>query len=210
MVPVKRKAAVGLFLCLVLSLSFCFRAHSQRPVKAEKQRDTASINLLAEAEKHLSVREATGANDGLWVRRYLRVTGLDEGYPWCAAFQAYIHQKAEIPAPRSARVVDWFAQNVVWKREFGARHVEARPGMVGALYYQNIGRLGHIFLIVGEDASNYYTIEGNTNGAGSREGDGVYRKIRSKKSIAALADYCVAPGDFIELYGNYLSKIEKK
>ena len=161
---------------------------------------------MAEAEKHLSVREATGANDGLWVRCYLRVTGLDEGYPWCAAFQAYIHQKAEIPAPRSARVVDWFAQNVVWKREFGARHIEARAGMVGALYYQNLGRLGHIFLIVGEDANNYYTIEGNTNGAGSREGDGVYRKIRSKKSIAALADYCVTPHEFVELYGNYSQK----
>ena len=37
-----------------------------------------------------------------------------------------------------------------------------------------------------------------------RDGDGFYRKIRSKKSIAILADYCVSGKDFITLYDKYL------
>lgn len=175
-----------------------------------KIRATASQNLITEAQKHLNVREATGDNDGPMVRKYLKVTGLGEGYPWCAAFQAYIHNQVDIPAPRSARVVDWFVHNVVWKKQFGdIPETFQKPGMVGALYYQHLGRLGHIFLIVGEDNNNYYTIEGNTNGSGSREGDGVYRKIRSKKSVAALADYCVTGNEFIKIYDNYLQKVLK-
>lgn len=209
MEPVNRRLALGIFYGLVLCLTCSFRAYSERPVKAERIREGSSLNLITEAEKHLNVREATGENDGPWVKKYLKVTGLSEGYPWCAAFQAYIHDKVEIPAPRSARVVDWFNRNVVWKKEFGAMPFEAKPGMVGALYYQNLGRYGHILLIVGMDKNNYYTIEGNTNGAGSREGDGVYRKVRSKKSIAALADYCVNGNDFIEMYDWYLQKVIK-
>ena len=208
MEPIKRKRAFNLFICFILCTSFSICANTQRPVKAEKIRNTVSQNLITEAEKHLNVREATGENNGSWVKKYLKVTGLSEGYPWCAAFQAYIHNRAEIPAPHSARVVDWFVYNVVWKREFGIQTIETRPGMVGAIYYQKLGRLGHIFLIVGQDANNYYTIEGNTNGAGSREGDGVYRKIRSKKSVAALADYCVNGRDFIEMYENELKRIK--
>ncbi len=49
------------------------------------------------------------------------------------------------------------------------------------------------------------SIEGNTNRAGSREGDGVYRKIRPKQTVAALGDYCLKPGEYFktieELYG---------
>jgi hypothetical protein len=35
---------------------------------------------------------------------------------------------------------------------------------------------GHTGIVVAVDAVGFHTIEGNTNAAGSREGDGVYRK----------------------------------
>lgn len=128
------------------------------------------------------------------------------GYPWCAASMAEIHNYAEIPAPHSARVVDWFKQNLVWKTEWGEYPGFSTPGMVGALYYRRLGRYGHIFLIIGEDKNNFYTLEGNTNIAGSREGDGFYRKIRSKSSVAALADYCINGRNFILMYDDYLQQ----
>lgn len=144
------------------------------------------------------------------ITKAMKLCGLagNKGYPWCAASMAEIHYKADIPAPRSARVVDWFKNNVIWKREYGPfpEFVE-KKGMVGALYYQKLGRYGHIVLIVGQDKNNFYTLEGNTNVAGSREGDGFYKKVRSKESIAALADYCVSGNDFITLYNNYLRHI---
>lgn len=177
------KRTICSIVWFVLFVAFGFRAYSQRAVTAEK--------LIAEAEKHLQVREETGNNDGYWVEKYLASTGLGKGYPWCAAFQSYVHKETGLKAPRSARVVDWFKEPL-WERKDNTYQPEAKPGMVGALYYARLKRYGHILLIVGQDKNNYYTIEGNTNGAGSREGDGVYRKIRSKSSISALADHCEA------------------
>lgn len=94
-----------------------------------------------------------------------------------------------MPSPGSARVVDWFVRQVIWHRDWRKDQPPVESGCVMGLYYEKLGRLGHIGIIEYEDANNYYTIEGNTNGAGSREGDGVYRKIRPKKTVAALADY---------------------
>ena len=203
---INRKRTIQVFILLACFLITPVWADSQRAVKV---RAGSSKNLITEAEKHVGVTEATGNNDGKMVKKYLRVTGLSEGYPWCAAFQAYIHDKAGIPAPHSARVVDWFKKNVVWKKQWGEKQFEVKPGMVGALYYRSLGRYGHIVLIVGQDGNNFYTIEGNTNFGGSREGDGVYRKIRSKKSIAALADYCLNGKMFIDEYHELLKRTMK-
>ena len=154
--------------------------------------------------------ELTGNNDHPMITKAMKLCGLsgDKGYPWCAACQTEIHYYIEINAPHSARVVDWFKYNIVWKK--GNNNIPkfvTKKGMVGGLYYPKLKRLGHIFLIVGEDKNNFYTLEGNTNIAGGRDGDGFYKKIRSKKSIAALADYCVAEKDFIILYNtlNFLN-----
>ena len=38
-----------------------------------------------------------------------------------------------------------------------------------------------------KDGNYYITVEGNTNEAGSREGDGVYRKRRHIKTIYAIS-----------------------
>ena len=181
MESINRKFKACLFYSFVLLLAFSFRANGQRTINSQK--------LIAEAEKHLQVREATGNNDGVWVEKFLASTGLGKGYAWCAAYQTYIHRETGLKSPKSARVVDWF-KTPVWERKNNSYQPEAEPGMVGALYYPQLKRYGHILLIVGQDKNNYYTIEGNTNGAGSREGDGVYKKIRSKSSISALADYC--------------------
>lgn len=207
METINRKRTLQVLVLLACCLAWPVWANCQRAVKV---REGASKLLITEAEKHVGVAEATGANDGLWVERYLKSTGLGKGYPWCAAFQSYIHKETCMGGPRSARVVDWFKYNVVYQSEWGdLPEFTSTPGMVGGLYYRKLGRLGHIFLIVGEDKNNFYTIEGNTNFGGSREGDGVYRKIRSKKSVAALADYCLDGKLFIDTYNDYLRTVIK-
>lgn len=181
----KNLGRIGLAMCLLLGV---------RPADGQPVRD----KLISTAERQLHVRE-DGYNDGKEVRKYLRSTGLGKGYPWCAAFVTWCHDENNIPNPGSARVVDWFNSNVVWQRDWRKNQPEILPGYVGALYYENLGRLGHIFIVEYEDTNNYYTIEGNTNRAGSREGDGVYRKIRPKKSVAALGDYCIKPDEYFNL-----------
>jgi hypothetical protein len=156
-------------------------------------RDKASLILISEAQTWLGITELTGNNDHPRISQSMKLCGLsgDKGYPWCASSQAQIHFDANLIAPHSARVVDWFKQNVIWKREWGDKYISIQPGMVGAIYYRKLNRYGHIVLIVGQDKNNYYTLEGNTNSAGSRDGQGFYRKIRSKESIAVIADYCL-------------------
>lgn len=187
--------------CFILILCFVglVQANSQRIVE---RRNTAVTNLLESAKRWEGVREITGNNDHPMITKAMKLCGLagNKGYPWCAACIADIHDKAGIPAPYSAKVVDWFKYNVVWESKNEYLQPEAKPGMVGALYYRELGRYGHIVLIVGSDKNNYYTVEGNTNEWGSREGEGFYKKIRSKKSISALADYCITGKDFIEMY----------
>lgn len=149
--------------------------------------------IVTTAESQLHVREATGHNDGPDVRKYLRVTGLNEGPPWCAAFVSWVFQQAGTPAPRSARVVDWFKTNLVYNARTNLnKYTPPVPGMVIALYYNDLGRLGHIGIVTNQPPGklkNVYTIEGNTNAAGSREGQGVYKKIRPWSTISAMADH---------------------
>lgn len=148
------------------------------------------FKLLEVAESQLYVREATGNNDGKEVERYLRTTGLGKGYPWCAAYVAWLHEEVNVPNPASAWSPSWFTSNVVYRRhQPRIQAFTSRPGMVFGLYYEHLKRVGHVGIIVQEQKLHYITNEGNTNGAGSREGDGVYQKIRRKESIYVVSDF---------------------
>jgi hypothetical protein len=137
----------------------------------------------------VGVREATGHNDGTRVESYLSVTGLGKGYPWCAAFVAWNFKMCNIPAPKSAYSPDWFKSNVIYKQGWEKGWPVCKPGMVFGLYYENLKRIGHVGFVDYEDKNNIYTTEGNTNSAGSREGEGVHKKIRKKSTIYKIADY---------------------
>jgi len=66
---------------------------------------------------------------------------------------------------------------------------KSKPGQVFGLYFESKGRIAHMGIITKEDRLHYITIEGNTDGSGGREGDGVYKKIRTKRSIYKISDY---------------------
>lgn len=146
--------------------------------------------IIQLAESQLYVREKTGNNDGKEVERYLRSTGLGKGYAWCAAFVTWLHDEVNIPNPQSAWSPDWFRTNVVYRlNDPRLISFRARPGQVFGLYYESKKRVAHVGIITRETRLHYETIEGNTNAAGSNEGDGNYRKIRRKESIYIIADY---------------------
>lgn len=188
----------------LVSALFCYACSiSVTAGNPPKWVDDYRERIVATAESQLHVRELTGENDGPDVARYLKVTGLDEGYPWCAAFVSWVFVEAGGTAPRSARVVDWFKANIVYKREWRKATIQPEKGMVVGLYYAHLGRYGHIGIVTENSPGqlrNVITIEGNTNAAGSREGQGVYRKIRPWNSIAVMADYCLLGRQFEKAY----------
>lgn len=140
--------------------------------------------LVLIAESQLGVKEATGKNDGPEVHKYLHSTGFDEGSSWCAAFIAWCHEELKIPNPKSPWSPHWFEWNVVYESsKKGIKHFKAKKGQVFGLYSEDRRRVTHIGLITGITRFNYETIEGNID-------NGVYRRLRNKRSIYVIADYC--------------------
>ena len=135
--------------------------------------------------------ELTGNNDGVIVERILRTVGLGKGYAWCAATVAISHDDAKIKNPHSAYCPDWFKNHVVYQRsKITLDKFKAKKGQVMGLYIESKGRVGHVGMIIDENRFSYVTIEGNTSGESIDEGDGCYKKIRSKRIIYVISDYC--------------------
>lgn len=142
----------------------------------------------------VGVREATGNNDGPRVEEYLSSVNLGKGYPWCAAFPHWAYRKngrVLEPARRFAAAATWHPESRrVWERDGWTPEegeVLSKPGDHLAIYYSNLGRIGHTAVIIEETEDYFRTVEGNTNSEGSREGNGVFIRKRLKRST-----YCVS------------------
>ncbi len=143
--------------------------------------DARAKHLLEIAASQVGTREATGKNDGEQVEKYLQYTGNRKGEAWCASFVSWAFAQAGLRQPRTAWSPALFPYSRIVKGAAKAR--------VFGIYFANKGRIAHAGLVEDYKGSWLYTIEGNTNIAGSREGDGVYRKIRHVKTIKAYADW---------------------
>jgi hypothetical protein len=138
---------------------------------------SAQTTLKQSYDSQLGVREATGRNDGKQVEAYLKTVNLGKGYPWCAAFVKWNLLNAGY---NQANVINGMALSCNVKSRWVTEPV---TGDVFTLYYAKLKRIGHTgFFDKRINSSIYRSVEGNTNEAGSREGDGVYRKYRSYRA----------------------------
>lgn len=139
----------------------------------------------------VGVREATGRNDGPAVERYLAHVGLGKGHAWCAAFVSYHLDGCGVKNPRSAWSPAFAAvSDRVWTPRKASR--SPLPGDVFSIYYASLKRVGHVGIVVSVDGRYINTVEGNTSGPGSREGDGVYARRRELSKIHAVTSYIKA------------------
>jgi hypothetical protein len=60
---------------------------------------------------------------------------------------------------------------------------------VFGIYFANLKRIAHVGFVDEWGDKQVITVEGNTNEAGSAEGDGVYRKRRPIASIYQVANW---------------------
>lgn len=135
---------------------------------------------------YVGVRELTGKNDGKEVELFLKSCGLGKGYAWCSCFVRHCLDVAKIKNTVTAwspnaenRKNIIFEKGVFWKSPM--------KGDVFVIYYPSLKRVGHTGFFDGMiNKKTFYSVEGNTNSAGSREGDGVYRKIRSFNAIKTI------------------------
>ncbi len=163
-------AKVKIILVVVFVIFFSFRGYLQDDC------------ITRVANDYVGVREATGSNDGEIVELFLASANAKKGDPWCAAFVAHVHSLCGYKIPNSpAWSPSWFPNSNVVKFS------EYEPGDVFGIYYSSKKRIAHVGIIEKETGNYFLTIEGNTNEAGSRDGDGVYKKRRPIKTIYKIA-----------------------
>jgi uncharacterized protein (TIGR02594 family) len=135
---------------------------------------TLSEAALAFAVSQVGVHEQGGNNQGPEVNAYLASVGLDPGYSWCAAFVYFCFKQAAAqlglvnPCPKTAGAVKlWTLTEPI------CRVTAPVPGAIYVLQHE--GGKGHAGIIERVSDGAILEVSGNTNDAGSREGNAVAR-----------------------------------
>jgi hypothetical protein len=134
---------------------------------------TTAAQVISVARSQIGYKE--GANNDT---KYGKWYGLNNN-PWCAMFVSWVASKAGASKiiPKHA----YTPAGAQWFKDRGQWHSSPRAGDI--VYFDfpgdGVNRISHVGIVeaVLKDGS-IITIEGNTNSAGSREGNGVWRKIR--------------------------------
>jgi hypothetical protein len=147
--------------------------------------------MVALAREQIGVSEVDGTNCGPMVDTYKAATWLDanKGWPWCAAFVCWLVKEAvdgeEVKFDRPRTAGAWDFEN--WAKKQAANGIDLRKPTNEDIKTGDIivFTFSHIGIAVADvDSSGYVkTIEGNTNGEGSREGGSVLEKNRHVSKI---------------------------
>ena len=153
------------------------------------------------AASQLGQREQPkSSNSGPMVDKYLASVGLGPGYYWCMAFVYWCYNEASRqlllpnPVPRTAGVLKCW-NNVPLRLRIARKAAIANPEMVkpGAQFFMDYGKgQGHTGIVLSVQANGTITtIEGNSNVAGSRNGEMVVERTRniSDKLIKGFVNY---------------------
>jgi hypothetical protein len=159
--------------------------------------------LIAIATAEVGTRESGGNNCGLRIREYQSATNLEPAsWPWCAAFidwcirewvlipQVVIWLNLQRRSPEEWRpktalaygLKSWALQRPNTTKIYNETH-KAQLGDIVTFDFSHVG------FVIEDCGSEIVTLEGNTNGKGTRDstsGDGVWRKIRKKTLVKDL------------------------
>ena len=153
-----------------------------------------SEKIVELARKEIGVTEVNGANCGPRVDLYKAATWLDpkKGWPWCAAFVCWLIQEgmkelgmknsATFSRPRTAGAWDFENWSLAQGNETNTKKPHKNDILPGDIVIFKFSHIG-IAESAPDKSGIVTTIEGNTDGAGSREGGAVLRKKRKVENI---------------------------
>jgi peptidoglycan hydrolase-like protein with peptidoglycan-binding domain len=147
--------------------------------------------VLAIAEKEVGTREEPlGSNWGPKVQAYLSRAGVPFAAAWCAAFVYWCFDEAAAAAGIANPVFKTAGVMLHWNKTAGkkilAKDAINNPALIkpGHIFMMSFGGgLGHTGIVKSVNGGFITVIEGNTNDGGSREGIGVFERIRKISSI---------------------------
>ncbi|WP_035606176.1 CHAP domain-containing protein [Haloferula sp. BvORR071] len=147
--------------------------------------------LIEIAASQLGVTE-TSKNQGPGIAKFWTATNYPEGYKdraaWCAAFVCWVFmetgKRVSLAFDRPQTAAAFGFED--WAREEGQKLVKG-PSSVkrGEVIIYSFSHIG-IAASDSDSKGNFDAIEGNTNGAGEREGGTVMRKRRNLSAVRSL------------------------
>jgi len=149
--------------------------------------------ILNLAKKEIGVEEIDGTNCGVRVNEYKSATSLDpkESWPWCAAFICWLFRESmkngKYTFARPTTAGAWNFENWCLKQDRSVLLKKPHNNNITAGDIV-IFKFSHIGIAISCPDENGYinTIEGNTDGEGSREGGAVLQKRRKVSSIRSV------------------------
>jgi hypothetical protein len=142
----------------------------------------AGETLVQLAQRHLILRprEIGGANRGPWVAEYMNGA---EGLPWCAGFATLLARRAGFDIPYVWGCDQMASQARERARLIISASTPAQAGWLFLLPNRTRSRYLHTGIVIGVQGESILTIEGNSNEAGSPEGDRVVKRLRPRTSV---------------------------
>lgn len=134
--------------------------------------------------------EPLGSNWGHPVQDYLASVGINFPASWCMAFVYWSFNKAagQLGVPNT--LVKTGGVLHAWQDGNNIKYHAVKDPQPGDIFIMDHGHgLGHTGIVEKVDENFVYTIEGNTNDSGSREGIEVTRKQRPRKKIIGYLRY---------------------
>lgn len=176
-------ATARVLLLVICTIAFCgHRVLGSNLINYKKyhhERQRKSATLIEAAQKEIGVREHL-ENSSPRIDQYCAYVGFQK-IPWCAAWVSFCFGQTGYTQPKTAWSPALFPK--------GRSVKDPLPGCVFGIYFKNLGRIAHCGIVEGIRGDFVLCLEGNTNVAGSREGDAVMRKLRHRRSIAQYADW---------------------
>lgn len=129
-----------------------------------------------------------GSNWGEPVKSYLKSVGINFPASWCMAFVYWCYQMAATKLNVKNNAIKTGGVLFAWNNSSDA--IKSFAPKIGSVFIMEFGHgLGHTGIVENYDDNFIYTVEGNTNDTGSREGIEVCRRKRSRKSIKGYLNY---------------------
>lgn len=108
---------------------------------------------------------------------YAVTAGHANGYPWCATLLVAGARRVGVQLPAGADTASTYLNEIAFKNA-GRLSSKPRVGSIFFVYFPSMQRVAHTGIVWRVEGGRVFTIEGNTNRDGSREGYEVALKIR--------------------------------
>ncbi len=147
--------------------------------QAEATKDARLLFGLA-AEACVGIVESGGNNNGPLVRLIQSTIGGPEREPWCAAFVQSCLAYAELKTGQRSPIFATEHVQTMWNETPTVMRVKTSPLKYAIIVWRHGDTSsGHTGIVIEAALPKWFkSVEGNTNGDGSRDGDGVYYKHR--------------------------------